>query len=107
MSRPKGKVPLRRPAAASALPAPSLSPLATAKAAWQPTIKWCQKELKQAKAMDPAVLSAVQQFNTLVQAVMAATETDAFMEAQRQAAAFTRKHQFLRWSPLPSPLPTP
>ncbi|HLN63432.1 MAG TPA: hypothetical protein VK464_17995, partial [Symbiobacteriaceae bacterium] len=94
-----------RPVAESGLAAPQLDELAKAKLAWQPTLQWCQREMKATGWMDAKVKRAVQEFSGLVQAVTAATDAGAFQEAQAKAAAFRKEDPFLAWAPLPSPLP--
>lgn len=81
---------------------PPNDPLAGMKSAWQPAQQWCKKEMREAHFMEPSVKAAVQQFQTLVTGVMAATEDAQFQEAQRAAAAYVREHAFLRWAPIPS-----
>jgi hypothetical protein len=90
---------------AEPMAAPQLTPLAAAKLKWQPSLKWCQKELKEARWMDPKVRTAVEQFHSMVQAVLGAPDAAEFHAAQSAAAAQVRQDPFLRWAPLPSPLP--
>lgn len=100
------KRPLPSPAPAEALAAPQLEPLAAAKVAWQPTLRWCETEMRETRWMDPGVREAVAQFQTLVLAIQSATDTELFHEAQGNAVAFVGGHPFLRWAPVPSPLPS-
>lgn len=108
MGKPTGRLPAKAPGrpAAAAMPAPQLDPLAAAKLAWQPTLRWCQKELRDSRLMDPKVLAAVQQFQDLVKAVVTAQDVARFQEAQTHAARYANEHTFLRWAPKPSPLPS-
>gem|GEM_PF-5751944 len=87
-------------------PAAPTDPLSIAKQAWQPTLKWSAKEVRNATYTEASVKTAVQAFHAGVQAVMAATTAEEFYQAQRAAAATVDQHQFLRWAPLPRPLPT-
>ena len=68
-------------------------------------MRWCQKELKEINYMDAQVKVAVTTFNGLVKAVLAASSEEAFRESQRLAVAYVNEHPFLRWAPVPSPLP--
>ncbi|HYF92643.1 MAG TPA: hypothetical protein VD969_10350 [Symbiobacteriaceae bacterium] len=83
-------------------PAAPQDPLAEAKARWQPALRWCQKELREAKFMDAAIRAAVERFHGLVKAALAAAEPDRFHQAERTAAAYVGEHAFLRWAPIPS-----
>lgn len=55
--------------------------------------------------MDPRVQAAVEQFQALVRAVLASPAAGRFLEAQEAAVAFVSQHPFLRWAPVPAPLP--
>jgi hypothetical protein len=88
-----------------ALDGPKLEPLAAAKLTWQPTARWCQKEIKEKLRTDPKVLAAIEQFQAKVQAVLTAPDASQFHAAQSTAAGYLREHEFLRWAPLPYPLP--
>ncbi|MDB4896969.1 MAG: hypothetical protein JWN15_3231 [Firmicutes bacterium] len=112
LGRPGAKAPIRAAAKrqpdrpAEALSAPKLDSLAAAKLAWQPTLTWCVKQLRVTHSMDPAVQTAVEQFHSWVKAVVSATDAAQFREAQSKAVSSVSAHQFLRWAPLPSPLPS-
>ncbi|HWI54027.1 MAG TPA: hypothetical protein VNT01_17965, partial [Symbiobacteriaceae bacterium] len=82
-------------------PAPPRDPMAEVKAKWQPTVRWCQKELREAHYMEAKIRNAVQQFDTLVKAVMAAPDMEQFQAAQRTAAGYIGENAFLRWAPIP------
>jgi hypothetical protein len=83
---------------------PTLDPLSAAKVAWQPALRWCQKEIKDT-LIDPTVKAAVEQFHARLQAVVSASDAERFHAAQADVAALLRDHPFLRWAPAPSPLP--
>jgi hypothetical protein len=86
--------------------APKPDPIALAKTAWQPTVRWCQKTLKQAHYTDPQVRAAVEQFNIYVQLMLTATNAEQFREAQETVASYVSSHHFLRWAPVPAPMPS-
>ncbi|HYG56820.1 MAG TPA: hypothetical protein VD902_01940 [Symbiobacteriaceae bacterium] len=107
--KPAARPAVRRPSSRPAVTIPALpaDPLAAVKEAWQPVVRWCKKEMREANYMEPKIRAAVEQFQTFVKGVMAAADAAQFNEAQNQAAGYVREHAFLRWAPLPSPLPRP
>jgi hypothetical protein len=68
-------------------------------------MRWCKKEMKEAPWMDPQVREAVTQFTGLVKTILGAADAEQFSAAQAGATALVRSNAFLRWAPVPSPLP--
>jgi putative endopeptidase len=73
-----------------------MDPLTAAKAAWQPTLRWCQKELKEAHFTDPKVKTALGQFLEQIRAIVGAEDA-----AQFQARAEGMIKQFDAFEPIP------